>query len=721
MVKVDEAVQEFLTESYEALDNVDGDLVLLERDPASPSLISSLFRAIHTIKGTAGFFDFSRTARIAHTAEDLLSLVREGQRAIDPQVINVLLRTSDTLRGVLVHIEANGVEPDGDDTRLLAQLTALQGDAAAVPEAEEVGDLVEDASAAPAPTPADPPRPAELEPAPPSTSGPSEIPRAAATTVRVSVEVLDRLMTLASELVLVRNQIVQHNATVRDSVLQGNAQRLNVITTELQETVMKSRMQEIGSILSKLPRAARDVATECGRLVRLELEGQETEVDRTLLEAIKDPIGHLLRNAIDHGIEPPERRLSAGKPAEGLIRLRAYHAGGRVNIEMTDDGRGIDPARVVEKAIERGIITAEQSARLGASELVNLIFLPGFSTAEKVSSISGRGVGMDVVRTNIERVGGTVTVESTLGSGTTVRLQVPLTLAILPALICRAAGGRYAVPRGNLRSVISVSRDDQSRRVEYVYGAPVLWDRGALVPIVCLARILEREARPLEEGALVVIVEVEGRRFGLVVDEVCDTEEIVVKPLGPRLGSSGLFAGATVLGDGMVALVLDVRGLGHRSGALGVQRARAPDVQVDRGAAGVGGRPRESFLLLGLGGDERVALRLSEVSRLEDLEPTAVQTIGGRRVLQYGREIMPLLELSELVGRGGGDGRGRSVVVCVHEGRPFGLIADAVLDVVDGELPAFAGAAMIQDRATELVDVPALLSSYASQLFGVPS
>jgi two-component system chemotaxis sensor kinase CheA len=382
-------------------------------------------------------------------------------------------------------------------------------------------------------------------------------------TIRVHVTLLDRLMNLVGELVLARNQIVQHASQQDDTTFLATIQQLNLVTSELREGVMKTRMQPISRLFDKVPRVVRDVSVACGKQVRIETEGKNTELDRTLLEAINDPLTHLVRNAIDHGIEPPEGRVERGKPAEGLLTLRALHEGGQVTIEIADDGAGIDAERIRKNAVERGAITAEQAARMSASESLNLIFLPGVSTAERVTNVSGRGVGMDVVRTNIERVGGSVEIQTRLGEGTTFKVRVPLTLAIMPAVIIRSAGKCFAIPQVNLVELVRL--ESRQAGIEMVHGTSVYRLRGRLLPLVHLNRELRLDPEDNDGVAPtgpvnIAVLQVDNRRFGLVVDEVHDAEEIVVKPLSKHLKGIRAYAGATIMGDGKLALILDVPG-----------------------------------------------------------------------------------------------------------------------------------------------------------------
>jgi flagellar motor protein MotB/HPt (histidine-containing phosphotransfer) domain-containing protein len=488
-----EIVQEFLVESYENLDRLDRELVSLEKTPGDEKTLASIFRTIHTIKGTCGFLGFSKLEAVAHVGENLLSKLRDGVLQLKPELTTALLAMVDAVRQMLASIEASGQEGERDDAALIAKLTALLKSEPVASGAEAPGAvpnigelLIEKAGASPSDIRlaaekqalGDPRHMGEIlveEGAVKSTDVVEALHTQQAaraqtsvseSTIRVDVALLDKLMNLVGELVLARNQILQFSNATEDAGIVAPSQRLNLITTELQEGVMKTRMQPIGNIWSKFPRTVRDLALTCGKEVEIEMEGRETELDKTIIESIKDPLTHLVRNTVDHGIEKPEVRRAAGKNPVGRLTLRAFHEGGQVNIEISDDGAGLDCERLRRKAVEKALITPEQAAKMGERETANLIFLPGFSTAEKITNVSGRGVGMDVVKTNIERIGGTVDVQSKPGSGTTVRMKIPLTLAIIPALIVTSGGDRYASAQvdkrkaGNLSQAIRVAFRD---------------------------------------------------------------------------------------------------------------------------------------------------------------------------------------------------------------------------------------------------------------------
>lgn len=762
MDDMDEIVAEFLVESHENLDQLDRDLVSLESDPTSRELLSSIFRTIHTIKGTSGFLAFGVLERVTHVGENLLSRLRDGALVLTRERTTALLEMVDAVRAILAAIETTGAEGTADHAELVALLEALCVDAPAPPDQPSQPDAgsvaavhVEHAAhdAAPgspaaydaqaAAIPTDVPddvvtlalhqqldlgdeRPMEmivqgltgdLDPdhdLPGQVAVETETRRSIAdSSVRVDVDLLDSLMRLVGELVLTRNQVVSFAGRSSNPDLAQATQRLNVISSELQEGVMKTRMQPIDNVWSRLPRIVRDLAQTCGREVQLVLEGRETELDKTILEAVKDPLTHLVRNAVDHGIEPPEVREAAGKPRTGTLRMRAFHESGRVNIEISDDGAGIDPRRIATKAVEKGLLPLAEVQRMNDQQLRELIFLPGFSTAASISNVSGRGVGMDVVKTNIENIGGSVDVVSPPEGGTTFRIAIPLTLAIIPAVTVECGAARYAIPQVSLVELVSVEPGSPS--VEDVGGVPVYRLRERLLPLVDLADVLRLERRR-DTGAVstIAVLQADGQQFGLVVDRVLDTEEIVVKPLSDQVKRIAEFAGATILGDGRVALILDTMALARSSGVLGSTAVRQLETAV-----GPSGATDESHLVLELDDGRRVAVPTSDVTRLEQFPAHLVERTGTREVIQYRGAILPLVRLSAHLGAYGdvaADGPVR-VVVCTSGSRSVGLVVASIVDITHGDLTAVSdldglgvtGSAVIQDRVTEILDVRAAI------------
>jgi len=533
-------------------------------------------------------------------------------------------------------------------------------------------------------------------------------------------------MNLVGELVLARNQLLQFSNSTQDAGFQAVSQRMNLIATELQEEVMKTRMQPIGNVWNKFPRTVRDLAHSCGKEVQLVMEGQDTELDRTIIEAIKDPLTHLVRNSMDHGIEEPEVRKRAGKNPAGILTLRAFHEGGQVNIEISDDGAGLNCDRIRQKAMERRLISAQQAASMPDRDVFNLIFLPGFSTAEKVTNVSGRGVGMDVVKTNVEKIGGMVDIQSTPGRGTTVRVRIPLTLAIIPALIATCGGERFAIPQVSLSELVRLDAESSGPGIELVHGAPVYRLRGRLLPLVYLDRELGMRTSAANDTARtaainIVVLQAEDRQFGLIVDEITDTEEIVVKPLGKQLKGISAYSGATIMGDGRVALILDVLGLAQKSKVVAEAREAAHDDAP--GEAVVEGVRDEHALLLAENGLEgRVAIPLSLVSRLEEFPRTVVEHAGTQEVMQYRGQIIPLVRLSAIIPATCDAemlaNAGSIQVVVYSEGkRTVGLIVDRIVDIVEEQAAVESlapragvmGSFVTQRHVTDLLDLPAIV------------
>jgi two-component system chemotaxis sensor kinase CheA len=731
----DDIVKEFLVESHENLDQLDQLLVELEENPTSRERLASIFRTIHTLKGTSGFLAFHKLEAIAHVGENLLSKLRDGELALDQARTNALLSMVDSIRQLLRAIEATGREDESDPSQLVALLTALTEPGPAptatksiAPKRPTTAPVAKRESVAPirrsvAPLPL---APANELPAEPRTAVGAVAPRvdeneehgetkrgATDSSIRVDVQLLDRLMNLVGELVLARNQVLQVTTNLEDAVFQATSQRLNLVTTELQEGIMKTRMQPIGSIWNKYPRVVRDLSAQCGKQIRLELEGADTELDRSILEAIKDPLTHVVRNSADHGIERPEARTARGKPAQGTLRLRAFHEGGKVNIEVSDDGGGIDVERVREKAIVRGLITQERAAAMSERELTQLIFLPGFSTADKVSNVSGRGVGMDVVRTNVERIGGTIDLASRRGQGTTLRIRIPLTLAIVPALVVAAAGDRYAIPQVNLLELVRLEGEQAKSALDDLHGTKVLRLRGQLLPLVRLRDVLGLPEHH-DDHVNVVVLQADDRAFGVVVDDISDTEEIVVKPLGKELKGLGVYAGATIMGDGHIALILDVLGIAERAGL--VDESRGKSALEATGAEAVRASSTQRLLVFRAPAGDRSAIPLDAVARLEELRSDSIERSGRDEVVQYRGELLPIIRLP---GHGGGDPELLHVVVCAHRGRLVGIVVGQIEDIVEQELDLYGstragtrtGCAVIQGKVTSILDVPAIVQN----------
>jgi len=568
-------VQEFLVESEELLQRMDQDMVTLESTPEDADLLNRIFRALHTIKGTSSFLGYEPVVRLSHRAEDVLNKLRHGEIALTRPMMDAFLGVRDQLGQMLHDIRQGGLREYSIDG-LVAQL-----DAALQPESEEAAvsaDVASEEAAAQAGG-GEVEAPAEAVQAPPVAAGSAAkgeasvaaarqgADAAASQTMRVDVRKLDELINLVGELVLERNRLVQLSRDLSrrrmdtetlDSALNLSTARLSFITEELQAAGLRTRMVPIDAVFRKFPRLVRDVARTLQKEVELLVSGEETEIDKTMVELIGDPLVHLVRNSLDHGMEMPDARETAGKPRQGTIRLEAQQEGDQIVISVLDDGAGIDPERVLRKAIESGLTTPERARSLSQREILDFIFLPGFSTAEKVNDLSGRGVGMDVVRTNLRKMNGTIDLESKLGRGTNVRLRLPLTLAILPVLLVEVAEEIYALP---LRAVIETARIE-SKEVHRLEGREVLCLRGQTLPLLRLGRMFESKARPDAQVAdKAVILGVGERRVALLVDQLLGQESTVIKPLGSYLHNCASLAGATISGDGRVRLVLDPSGL----------------------------------------------------------------------------------------------------------------------------------------------------------------
>lgn len=746
---MDEIVKDFLIESNENLDRLDQELVKLESDPSSKDLLAGIFRTIHTIKGTCGFLGFARLEKLTHAGENLLSLLRDGEIALRADITSGLLAMVDAVRQMLRAIQNTGEDGEEDYAALIEGLGRLQveGGGGSAREAHSgVGSgsgirilPAEDTEHAASPIEHFEPgvhyspqhqEPERHEPEhmPAQVTAESRNSDSSVETIRVAVTLLDRLMNLVGELVLARNQLLQLSSRSQDAGFQAVAQRMNLIATELQGEVMKTRMQPIGNIWNKFPRTVRDLALSCGKEVRLEMEGQDTELDRTIIEAIKDPLTHLVRNSMDHGIEEPEARRRAGKDATGVLRLRAFHEGGQVNIEINDDGAGLNAERIRQKAMERGLISG-QAAGMADRDVFSLIFLPGFSTAEKITNVSGRGVGMDVVKTNVEKIGGTVDISSTPGRGTSVRVKIPLTLAIIPALIVTCGGERFAIPQVSLSELVRLDADERGTRIELVHGAPVYRLRGRLLPLVYLDRELgirsAVDAAAGEPTAVnIVVLQAEDQQFGLIVDEITDTEEIVVKPLGKQLKGISAYSGATIMGDGRVALILDVPGLAQRARVIAEAHELRHGLSHEdkQGEAGEGFDDEHALLLAENGLEGRVAIPLSMVARLEEFPKSVVEMAGTQEVMQYRGQIIPLVRLSGFIPASSdaeAPGNTNSIQVVVYsEGQhTVGLIVDRILDIVEERAAVesltprtgIVGSFVTQRHVTDLLDLPAIV------------
>jgi two-component system chemotaxis sensor kinase CheA len=759
---MDDLMREFLTETNESLDVVDVELVRFEQDPNNAEILANIFRLVHTIKGTCGFLGLPRLASLAHAAETLMGKFRDGM-PVTGEAVTLILMTIDRIKELLDQLERDEREPDGDDSTLIAELERMAvgaGDQApqAEPAAPAAPAPVAAAPAAPAPaqTLERPLRPGEVSldelerafreapgpeesEAPVAAAAPAPAPKPAAApasaaaasssadkaaahgddkdkianqSIRVNIETLENLMTMVSELVLTRNQLMEMARRHEDSEFKVPLQRLSNVTAELQESVMKTRMQPIGNAWQKLPRVVRDLASELGKQIELEMHGAETELDRQVLDRIKDPLTHMVRNSADHGLEFPEDRAAAGKPEKGTIRLSAYHEGGHIIIEVSDDGRGLDIAKLKAKALALGLVTEAQLEKMTEAQIHRFIFAPGFSTAAVITNVSGRGVGMDVVQTNVDQIGGSIDVKSIAGEGTVFTIKIPLTLAIISALIIEAGGERFAIPQVAVVELVRV-RNNSEHRIERIKDTPVLRLRNKLLPLIHLNKLLKIGDQPEQEAesGFIVVTQIGGQLFGIVVDGVLHTEEIVVKPMASKLRHIGMFSGNTILGDGSVIMILDPNGIAEAIGTTAHATVGAENADEAQRAGSARGEDRTSVLVFRAGSVQPKAVPLSLVTRLEEIDAKKIELSNGRHLVQYRGHLMPLVRIDEQATIKS-DGT-QPLLVFSDGGRSMGLVVDEIVDIVDdyldiqvaSERPGILGSAVIKGEATEILDV----------------
>ncbi len=741
---IDRVLGDFIVESQENLERLDHEFVALEHDPENEELLASIFRTIHTIKGSAGFLNLTNLEQVSHYAEDVLAKLREHALELDADIITTLLRAVDSIKAILLSLERTGEEGELDVLEVVSALREI------VESGESPGKKAPPPQEKPAPPP--PPKqpepeaakPAE-EPAPPEKqAGAAKKPPAPPsgkesktaesldyslssvedTRIHVDIRLLDQLMNLTGELVLSRNQVVQFANTLENRDFRAMTQRMSTVVSELQETVMKTRMQAVKKVFGIFPRLVRDMSKLHGKDIQLIMEGQSTELDRTLIEAIKDPLTHIVRNAIDHGIELPSVRKEAGKPPTATIAIRAYHEGGQVNIEISDDGIGINTDKVKAKAIREGLITAQQAEEMSERNLINLIFRPGFSTAETITSISGRGVGMDVVKKNLDAIGGIIDVQTSRGQGTTIKVRIPITLAIIPVLIVKAGTQRLAIPQVNLEELLMVHAEhDDEKGIEEVYGAEVYRLRGELLPILRLNDILQipRQEKTKSDNTHIVVLSAGEVRFGLIVDEVGDTEEIVVKPISKHVKQLPCYDGATIMGDGKVALILNVNGLFQMT-QISLEEVKQME-QAERedqeaAARAVVEETRQTVVLFQVGNNEYYGVPLAFVVRLEKFSSSQIEYSGGREVMQYRNDILPLVRLEDYLNISRTpDPETLSLIVFAVE-KQIGLVVKEIIDTVEisthidtetFKQKGILGSTIVQEHSVLILDIHGLI------------
>ncbi|WP_420967634.1 hybrid sensor histidine kinase/response regulator [Bradyrhizobium sp. B120] len=757
---MDDLLREFLTESSESLDTVDNQLVQFEQDPNNAKILDNIFRLVHTIKGTCGFLGLPRLEALAHAGETLMGKFRDGM-PVKAEAVTLILSSIDRIKEILGGLEATEAEPEGNDRDLIDQLEAMvERGMAAMAAAEEDVPVVESPSvqaamtegtlvvqtlerplrpgevsldelerafreteievAAPAPAPVAKPvaaapaaEPAEAAKKPARKAATEDVvqegDKIANQSIRVNVDTLEHLMTMVSELVLTRNQLLEISRRNEDTEFKVPLQRLSNVTAELQEGVMKTRMQPIGNAWQKLPRIVRDLSGELGKQIELEMHGADTELDRQVLDLIKDPLTHMVRNSADHGLETTAERVASGKPEQGTIRLSAYHEGGHIIICIADNGRGLNTERTKAKALQNGLVTEAELEKMTEAQIHKFIFAPGFSTAAQVTSVSGRGVGMDVVRTNIDQIGGTIDIKSVAGEGASVTIKIPLTLAIVSALIVEAGGDRFAIPQLSVVELVR-ARANSEHRIERIKDTAVLRLRNKLLPLIHLKKLLKIDdgATSDAENGFIVVTQVGSQTFGIVVDGVFHTEEIVVKPMSTKLRHIDMFSGNTILGDGAVIMIIDPNGIAK---ALGASGSSAHDMADDNASGhATSGEQLTSLLVFRAGTSQPKAVPLGLVTRLEEIATDKIELSNGRYMVQYREQLMPLVQMIGVEVQTQG---AQPILVFADDGRSMGLVVDEIIDIVEerlnievaGSQDGILGSAVIKGQATEVIDV----------------
>jgi len=652
---LDDLIRDFVNESREHIGAVETQLLKLEEGAGDADTINEVFRCVHSIKGVAGFLGLDTIQNLAHVTESTLDLVRKERLEPSAELISALLESIDVLKELVESPEdSNGadIEQPLIHLRVFMEAAKDSGD----------DDGKQPAAAAESATQASAPAPAAAKAAGVDAAKSNEAPNAGASkdgapqkkaaarsseSIRVNVDLLNHLMDLSGEMVLGRNQVLQGLRKDADPGMQTAIANLSQVVSEMQEAIMQTRLQSVGTVFQRFPRIVRDLSAKLGKQCRLELEGNEVELDRSILEALGDPLTHLVRNALDHGVEAPEVRRQLGKPEMGTLEIRAAHKGGNVRIEIVDDGAGIDPAKLRARAVEKGLISADEAQAMSDRDARLLIFAPGFSTAAQLSDVSGRGVGMDVVRSNIEKLGGSVEVQSEVAKGTTLVITIPLTLAILPAMVVTCADLRYVIPQSNVTELVRVRHDDEEQRIVEIMDRDALRLRGRLLPIVHLRECLGLGPQGKDERATsqtIMVVQSGALSYGLVIDLPPDTEEIVVKPLGRHLKNCSVFSGSTLLGDGQVAMILDAAGIAAVSNLssqdFGAEEAQQKHADTEDGSD-------SDFVIFRSGVEESFAVPLSLVSRIQRVRRDEVDEIGGRTVHRTEGGVLPIVRLDQ--------------------------------------------------------------------------
>lgn len=696
-------LKEFLIESYEGLATIKEGLFHLEKMPDDSDTLNNVFRAVHTLKGSATFLGFKNLKDLAHATETVFDSLRQKKYIFNNDFGDVLLEAFDCCQSILKEIEANKSESESDIAAIIIKLELLlempttvtaepkntiENELASLFEEKIPDEKIADHA----------PELIVQEALLPETAtlavdlAENENKKSASvvdSVVKVNVRLLDQIMDMVGELVVNRNQILQYAGRTEDFELQKLTHQLDVITSELQNEIMSTRMQPVGQVLNKFERVVRDLSRAQGKKINLSISGQETELDKTLIEAIKDPLTHLIRNAVDHGIENPSDRIAGKKNETATLRLMAFHENGKVSIKIQDDGRGINAEKIKAKAIEKGILTKEIADKMGQKDIVNLIFAPGFSTAEKVTDISGRGVGMDVVKTNIERIGGEIDIETFVAKGTTITLRIPLTLAIIPSLTVLAGASSFCIPQLNIVEFVLLDKYQHKNSLHQMHGVSFFRLREKLVPLYRLTNILDTKKRNKSDDFSdidllnIVVVNGDGQEFGIVVDHINDIEEIVVKPLSKSIKEIELYSGATVMGNGEIALILDTSSIIKKINPNKVKSEQK--AKEDFGLSIFKNDGARDFLLFSLRDNKKYGIALSFIERIEEIPKSALNFAGGRIFIKYRDEVMPLIDVQRQINEGMQlEFQSEMVqILVVHaQGHLIGLIVENVFDTV---------------------------------------
>jgi two-component system, chemotaxis family, sensor kinase CheA len=733
MENFDEILTEFALEAREILDQLDSDFVLLETSPTDKKLIGNIFRGLHTLKGSSGFFSFKRLEKISHAGESLLGKIRDGQLSLDIHKSNVLLQMIDVLRTIIEGIENSKTEPAGEDTLLISSIGNLARGNDQVINNNASEPLVPDVIQ---PMPDVVINPADLSDAEVSTNlsnidhvnAPS-VPESQEnnTPVRINLDTLDKLMNLASEMVLARNRLLPFADNSADLQFTNTVHSIDLLTLELQERMMKMRMQSISHVWSKFPRLIRDAANQTNKKVTLIQNGADTEIDRSLLDAIRDPLMHIIRNSVDHSIEEPDVRIRKGKPDTGQIILNASHQNGMILIEVSDDGAGINLELIKRRAIERKLISPEIASQLSKSELIELIFQPGFSTKEAVSSLSGRGVGMDVVKTNITNIGGTIDITSEPDMGTQIQLKIPLTLAIIPALFITCADQVFAIPENRIIELVKLSPTSQADEFQNFHGIPVFKLRNQLLPLIYLDKVLELKAATstLDDDIYIVLLQSGSTYFGLAVASVDNIQDIVVKPLGGTLNDIPYFAGATIMGNGRVSLILDIDNIALHSGfskqdLSSLNKEKQLDTNPPIEMMGI--------LVFEIAGLERMAIPLDRLRHIDILDLDQTQMQGDKEVIYLNKELFYVIQLNQFVNGADTQHFSKSkhvpALTCVSNQRLYSLVVEHVVEIIqvpkqliESATPqkGIEGYAIWNDQVINILDLDEILLMYNIQ------